>query len=106
MNGDFGALFQNEKQVGGFLNWTMSFHLDETTRAMDRMRAYTVVKWRTAASPYYWTAETHGDVYTADFYLFYEGELLLVSRNEVLIDRDLSEKNNQWVDKRLELKLV
>jgi hypothetical protein len=103
MNGEYGAIFQKGKQVGGFLNWNMSFGVEETTAASGQMKSYTVTRWRVVASPYYWTADTDGDVYTVDFYIYYEGMLLLASRNDVEIDRNLSEPVNRWIDKRLEI---
>jgi len=106
MQGDFGAIFQHNKQVGGFLDWRMSFELVEANYNPIGFKSYAVTKWRLIASPYYWVADTKSDEYTVDLYKLYLDELVLLSRNQVIIDRNLSEKTNSWHDKRLEVKLA
>lgn len=103
MNGDFGALFQDGDQIGGFLNWIMSFHLAETSTS--GMRSYTVTQWVTRAHPYYWVTYPRSNIFTADYYVYYEERLILVSRNLIkILYKD--EPLHRWIDESLEMKLA
>jgi uncharacterized Ntn-hydrolase superfamily protein len=56
MNGRLGAIFRNDKQIGGFVDWAVDVRLDESSNR-DGDKVHRFISWKLTA-PGYWLFNT------------------------------------------------
>lgn len=101
MNGEIGALFQHDKQVGGVYNWSINLAIDVSTNK-ELWYEYKVKKVITAHS--YWLVSVPADnCFEAKFYKKIKGQLVLMDDGMVVVDLPDTTTLNRVLDAPLEI---
>lgn len=80
ISGEIGVLYQDDKQVGGIFNWTISASFSHG--AVGRWRTTKALKLITARS-YWLIEEPKGDIFRAEFYRQIKGQLILMDAGTI-----------------------
>jgi len=97
MQGQIGTFYQDGKQLGGFLNWTIDLQLNRAETPNSRV--YKVHSIKSTAEKFWLLCEpTEGEI-TAHYYQLIKDRLVLV--NSHIITADLNVDINKMVNRPL-----
>ena len=97
MQGQIGTLYQDGKQLGGFLDWSIDLSLNRTQVPDSRVYKVQVIK-STAERFWLLSAPSEGDI-TAHYYQLIKDRLVLV--NSHIVTADLGKTINKMVNRPL-----
>ena len=97
MQGEIGTFYQDSKQLGGFLNWSIDLSLFRAERPDSRVYKLHSIK---STAERFWLLETptEGEI-TAHYYQLIKDRLVLV--NSHIITADLNVDINKMVNRPL-----
>lgn len=99
LNGEIGSLIQDDKQIGGFLNWTIELNLTSTERPQGR--EYKKVITKGTAERYWLLCSPSQSEITALYYQLIKDRLVLVNQAQVKINLDTV--IDKMINKKLEM---
>jgi len=97
MQGEIGTFYQDSKQLGGFLNWSIDLQLNRAETPDSRVYKVHSIK---STSERFWLLETPTDSeITAHYYQLIKDRLVLV--NQHTVTADLGKTINKMVNRPL-----
>ena len=84
LNGEIGTLYQDGKQIGGFLDWSIDLKLNSVNQAEGRVYKHCMTK-STASKFWLLSTPTEAEI-TAHYYLLVGDTLALVNSHTVEVN--------------------
>ena len=100
--GEIGALFDGDKQVVGFKNWTIDFRV-EATGIGSPWRQYRPVMWRATTDKFWLVAQPSTEAFTGKFYSLVNRRLVLMCEKKVTARFTQEHPLNQTINAHLEM---